>query len=251
MFFRCFYNCFTCYTRLINGITAVLMLEANQDQEPVLKQRKIPYRIAMLGAENLDKMTYYATKDKYNTGNSIYKEQTVYFDEGNVEKRERPLYTLDTVLSEFKPDAKFNFIKLDVQGAELDVLKGSPGTLANAEFVLLEIQTLEYNQGAPLFSTVIQQMWNYGFQVYDVFELHYLFSGHFNEMDLLFVKNTSKFILRPPFQLAAGKGGEAEAAKDQGGMRMGPFWFASPFHLCVPYRTHISGWSKLQPYLET
>jgi FkbM family methyltransferase len=204
------------FLEIFSDCPSVLMLEANQDQESILKKRDIPYRIAMLGAENKEKMTYYATKDKYNTGNSMYKEQTAYFDDDNVEKRERPLFTLDAVLSDFKPDAKFNFLKLDVQGAELDVLKGASNALVNAEFVLLEIQTLEYNQGAPMFSAVIQQMSLYGFQVYDIFELHYLFSGHFNEMDLLFAKNTSTHILRPPFQMP-GKGGEAEAAKEQSG----------------------------------
>ena len=41
------------------------------------------------------------------------------------------------------------FVKIDVQGLELAVMKGAEKILNKAELVLLEVSTVEYNQGAP------------------------------------------------------------------------------------------------------
>lgn len=43
-----------------------------------------------------------------------------------------------------------DLVKIDVQGAELDILKGSMNIINNAKFLIVELQHTEYNMGAPL-----------------------------------------------------------------------------------------------------
>ena len=58
-------------------------------------------------------------------GNGIYKENTnVPFT-----PLRRKIYTLDTLLK----DQTFDLIKMDVQGAELDIIQSSPGFIHNAK----------------------------------------------------------------------------------------------------------------------
>jgi hypothetical protein len=63
-------------------------------------------------------------------------------------------------------------IKMDVQGAELDVLKGAEETLKTAKHVILELQRVEYNKGAPLKDTVIEYMDSLGFDCLGEFSVN-------------------------------------------------------------------------------
>lgn len=76
--------------------------------------------------------------------------------------------TLDAImrLKQLPPP---DLLKLDVQGAELDVLKGALECLTSASHVILELQKVEYNQGAPLKDTVIEWMQQQGFQCLGMF----------------------------------------------------------------------------------
>ena len=62
-------------------------------------------------------------------------------------------------------------LKLDVQGFELEVLRGSRIALDAAEFVLLEVSTLNYNRGAPLVAEVLDFMNQRGFVLFDIADL--------------------------------------------------------------------------------
>jgi hypothetical protein len=76
--------------------------------------------------------------------------------------------TLDAVrrLKNFPPP---DMIKMDVQGAELDVLKGAVETLSTVKHVILELQVVEYNKGAPLKDDVIAYMDTQGFDCLGIF----------------------------------------------------------------------------------
>ena len=58
-------------------------------------------------------------------------------------------------------------LKLDVQGFELEVLRGAPRVLHRAEIVILESSLLPYNAGAPLLGEVIAFMAEHGFAPFD------------------------------------------------------------------------------------
>jgi FkbM family methyltransferase len=66
--------------------------------------------------------------------------------------------TLDQIAAAHLPDARDLFVKIDVQGAELEVLAGGTRTLERAALVQLETALLPYNAGAPLLPEVTAWM---------------------------------------------------------------------------------------------
>ena len=118
-----------------------------------------------------------------NTGDSIYKERTLAYE--NVTPQRRMAVTLATLLGE---DSAFDLIKLDVQGAELDVMRGGEAIMRRASFVLLEVPFMgQYNAGSPSFLEVIAYMDTLGFVPFDILELHHEVSVLL-QCDIMFVR---------------------------------------------------------------
>ncbi|MEJ2060054.1 MAG: FkbM family methyltransferase [Gammaproteobacteria bacterium] len=173
----------------------ILMIEGNQDHKEKLLgaleniQHRMPdseLEITLL-SDQAKEAIYYKTINGGTSGNSLYKENTPSYAKENVIEEIRKTTTLDEIVKRSGPT--YDFIKLDVQGAEADVLKGALATMEHAKFILMETQLLEYNQGAPLFHSIIELMASYGFQMADVYEFHYLPDGRLNEVDVLFAKS--------------------------------------------------------------
>jgi FkbM family methyltransferase len=143
-----------------------LLFEANPAMEPALKKLGLPYRICLLGREN--KMTdfFVDPQNPESTGNSIFIEQTEHFKDATTAKL--PMHRLDDVIDDV---SAYDFMKLDVQGAELEVLEGAPNTLKHLRFVFAEVTLRQYNKGAPLFYEVHHYMHEKGFQMVDLCEL--------------------------------------------------------------------------------
>lgn len=70
-----------------------------------------------------------------------------------VGEEELPVERLDDLLSD-RPQWMPDFIKTDVEGADLDVLKGGRKALDHALGVQVEVQFVERNEGTPLFTEV-------------------------------------------------------------------------------------------------
>lgn len=87
-------------------------------------------------------------------------------------------------------------LKIDVQGAELDVLAGARKTLKHTECVILETSLYQFFKGGPLISDVVRHMDTIGFVVFDVWALQYRHDGTLLMIDLAFVKK--KGALRGP-----------------------------------------------------
>lgn len=86
--------------------------------------------------------------DLWPGGNSYYREIgcTDFFTDEM--RSTRTTKTLDQVVKErgFPPP---DLIKIDVQGSEVDVLRGATETLKSVKDLIVELQHTEYNQGAP------------------------------------------------------------------------------------------------------
>jgi FkbM family methyltransferase len=185
------------WSRMVRRIypnTPIHMLEANPEKEPLLGAavREIgaaEYHIALLGPEPAASVLYYVRE----TGSSVLPENTSL--PGST--RQLPMNTLDRVLEQGKQLPGPYLLKLDVQGFELEILRGAEHILENSEAVLLEVALIAYNQGAPLFAEVVAFMRAQGFVVYDI-------SGFYRResdaalymVDLLFTRESSA--LRSP-----------------------------------------------------
>ena len=127
-----------------------------------------------------------------NTGNSIYLELTDNFVGSNCSTRRQQITMLDNYVVHHgipPPD----FMKIDVQGAELDVLEGAKECLNHATMVLLEVSLHRYNAGAPLFAEVVRYMDDHGFEAIDILEMHNIYGYSSLQLDILFAKKGSGF----------------------------------------------------------
>lgn len=119
------------------------------------------------------------------TGDSLYKETTRHYT--GVVPTLRTTTTLDTLF----PTETFDFIKLDVQGAELDVLRGGSRVVQSAEVLLLECPFAGvYNTGAPTFAETVRTLDELGFAPYDIPELHRA-NGVLCQIDILYLRTSS------------------------------------------------------------
>lgn len=155
-------------------------IETNECCEADLKFRCDSYNITLLG-NSIKKIDYYVDRNNpYGQGNSIYKE-IVYDQYDAVEKQ---MVTLDSIINQ-----QFDFIKIDTQGSELDIINGGIQTIKQAKHVLLELSVLPYNHGAPLYPDVVCRMMQLGFIPYYTLNLCYI-KEKLTQTDLLFF-NTS------------------------------------------------------------
>ena len=159
-----------------------LMIEANADHANDLKE-VAPYIISLVGKNNSE-VNYYVCEDKQNDhGNGIYKENTnVPFT--SVKRKQT---TIDSLL----PGQRFDLIKMDVQGAELDIIQGSPGLIHNAKYLWLELQSHNYNIGAPLAGKVIGYLHEIGFDI-AIFDEISIGGNAILGMDIIFVNTRNE-----------------------------------------------------------
>jgi len=106
------------------------------------------YHIGVLSNVDNNIVKFYQN-DYHPGGNSYYREiGCVHGDFFPVNKYiEMKTMTLDTIVKERGfplPD----LVKIDVQGAEIDIIKGGLNTINNAKRLIVELQHTEYNQGA-------------------------------------------------------------------------------------------------------
>lgn len=162
------------------------LFEANADNKSVLDATGEKYFMAVMSDKDGEPKDLYLPKFTGATGVSLYREKTSHYSDERL--RVVPVITrrLDALVKEHKippPD----FIKLDVQGAELDVLAGAGDLLKTCTGLMAEMSVLAYNDAAPLFADVIAGIDRLGFRSVDISELHQTSSGSIFQIDMLFV----------------------------------------------------------------
>ena len=108
--------------------------------------------------------------DKTSTGNSYYLEETEHFNKETLVKIKST--TLDKLIS---LKEKFDFLKIDTQGSELDILKGGLETLKEIDYILLECNVAgvkSYNRGSPDEIIIFNYLKNHGFKYKLVIDEH-------------------------------------------------------------------------------
>jgi len=85
-----------------------------------------------------------------------------------------------------------DLVKLDVQGYELEVLKGATETLKRATALIVEVSFIQFQSGMPIVHEVIGHLYQSGFVVCDIFSLSLRPLDHMaGQADLLFLKESS------------------------------------------------------------
>ena len=181
--------------RRVFPATRVLMVEAQHEKEAALNAvaRKhvgaVDVAIALLGPEAGRTVAFHAME----SGSSVLNEQS------DVPRttHQIPMQRLDDLLRE-RSLGPVALLKLDVQGYELEVLRGGAVALSQAAVVLLETSFLEFNRGGATFAEVVAFMSEHGFCVYDICSLIRrsdlaldVSDGTLVQSDLLFVRKDS------------------------------------------------------------
>jgi FkbM family methyltransferase len=98
-----------------------------------------------------------------------------------------PMRTLDSFLTtnEIKPP---QLLKLDVQGFELEVLRGADSTLRSLDAALIEVSFQQLYQGQPLAHDVVRHMDDKGFRIFDICTYNQDRSSALMQSDFLFVR---------------------------------------------------------------
>lgn len=119
------------------------------------------------------------------TGSSLYRENTGYFDDETAIRHEVDKARIDDLLA----GRQFDFVKIDTQGSEVDVLVGGQAVLAKADYIQIEVSLVDYNIGGARAEDVFAQMAQMGFKCADVMEFNRMPQLHDNallQIDVLF-----------------------------------------------------------------
>jgi FkbM family methyltransferase len=137
----------------------IFSIEANDECEDALKAVNPNYRIALLTKKNKE-YNYYVNDIYRSTGNSIYKELTEHYTEANIRVVKKQGTRLDDIFT----NEYFDLIKMDVQGAELDIIKGGPKTIQASHGLILEVALKEYNESSPMYDEIVAYLETIGFK---------------------------------------------------------------------------------------
>jgi FkbM family methyltransferase len=168
----------------------VIMVEANPNCEPYLQKLNFGYDMVALANTKGKAELFVEKANAIGTGTSLYKENTEWYADGKFEKVEVELDTLDN--RSYFADEVIDLVKIDVQGAELDILEGGRKTITRSKYVLIETSLVVYNHGAPLVDAIVPKMKEYGFYMEDILDYLKFSKNQISQMDILF-KNSYIF----------------------------------------------------------
>ncbi len=145
-----------------------LLVEPMEKKKEILtalqksKPQQITFINALLGASNGQQVAF----NEMETASSVLEEH----QSTSAQVVSKTLSSLSTITQQTgfeKPD----FIKLDTQGYELEILKGGIDVLAAAQVVLMEVSLLDIHKNVPLLKEVVDFMDGYNFTTYDICSL--------------------------------------------------------------------------------
>jgi FkbM family methyltransferase len=170
-----------------------LAIEGSINRAGELEALGIPFVISVVGAST--RWAIFYTNETANTGNSVLRENTQHFK--GVQPQRVPMRTLDDLLASRVPGIEALrrgvLLKMDIQGYELEALKGAPKLLEAVEVIFLESSVLAWNEHAPLMGEVLGTLDCLGFQVLDIIENHWA-NGVLIQTDFVFARKESALV---------------------------------------------------------
>ncbi|HEY0579358.1 MAG TPA: FkbM family methyltransferase [Candidatus Nitrosocosmicus sp.] len=173
-----------------------LMVEGMEIKKPFLEDlnrySNISYEIALLGAST-GKEVYFS---EIETASSVLEEVVT-----QQKRTKKVLATLDDILIKHSI-RKVDLLKLDVQGYELEILKGYERYFDKTEVILSEVSLLDIHKNCPLIKDILNEMYKYGFVAYDICSAtRRPLDNALWQTDILFVKEESIYRNDKRYQL--------------------------------------------------
>jgi len=147
------------------------------------------YMLAAAGSEDGD-LTINVTPDLGGTSRF----RTLEADDGAYTMTERtvPMFKIETMWNALELTGPA-LLKIDVQGGEVEVIKGAKNVIDNFEVIVLECGLIEQYIGQPIFHEYVAYLAELGFVVYDIIHTGYADTGMLAQIDLVCVKKDGQF----------------------------------------------------------
>jgi FkbM family methyltransferase len=163
-----------------------VLFEANADNAVHLWASGHRHFIVALGDADAFK-TFFLPRCGDASGASLYLENTSHYADENLIARKVATARLDALVGANGLPLP-NLIKIDVQGAEIDVIRGATDAIDHCDALIAELSLARYNKGAPLVADIMPVITQRGLQCVDICELHRTAAGGVLQIDFLFVK---------------------------------------------------------------
>ena len=170
-----------------------VLLEPLKEYEYFMKKILKKYRgiYKLIAASDRNGFSKFNLHPNHMDGSSLLKEETGAESDGY--EIEVTTTKIDDIVRNENLKGPF-ILKIDVQGAELDVLNGSLETLKNTEVIALEVSLFKFMKGAPDFYEIINYMKKNGFVTYDILRGFYRpLDNALGQVDIVFVKEEGGF----------------------------------------------------------
>jgi FkbM family methyltransferase len=160
------------------------LVEGSESCEVVLETLNVDYSICLLSDSEKEVDFYIRKNEPRCTGNSIYRENTSFYDDDQILIEKKQTKTLSNLLN----NQKFDLIKIDVQGSEIDIINGGLDIIKEAKGILMEVSLMEYNQNAPTKEFVYEYMDNLGFKPVELIgNINHPLTYELIQQDILFL----------------------------------------------------------------
>ncbi len=168
----------TCFEVLSDPSARLLAFAASQKNVKLIS--------CLLGARNQERVEFNIAE----TASSVLVESA----QPQTDKATFRMRTIDEVVEKECGGRRPDFLKMDVQGYELEVLKGATMTLPSLEVILAEINLLDLHDGVPLLAQFVSWMSERDWVAYDIGGLtRRPLDRALWQADVIFVPENSRF----------------------------------------------------------
>ena len=155
------------------------LFEASDKCKSILTTQHFPFFIETLSSK-VKNVTFY---EKNTPGDSYLKDKSIFYKKSaGIAKKTSTIISLIKQKKLPPPD----FVKIDTQGSEIDILKGSGKYLKEVKLLYLECPVVNINQGAPDISEYLSFTKKAGFIPLDICEKH-IHNNILLQIDILFI----------------------------------------------------------------
>lgn len=152
--------------RMVWPSSTYILFDATDSLEFLYQENRLTYHMGVLSDFSGREVLFYQSNTSTG-GNSYYKENEKFspsatFLYSDSSARKMVATTLDDVIL-MRDFPLPSLVKIDVQGAELDIIRGGLSSLQHATHLIVELRRVEYNIGAPDAGQIIDFLEELGF----------------------------------------------------------------------------------------